>query len=88
MVSVLWWYKSYYIIGSDTLTNDNVEHVIITKSFTRRKEGDGELGLVIVTGRITSAINKKRGGEGGKGTRYSDFTTSNKQYPCIFRWMV
>jgi hypothetical protein len=58
------------------------------KSFTRRKEGGGESGLVIVTGRITSAINKKRGGEGGKGTRYSDFTYSNKQYPCIFRWMV
>jgi hypothetical protein len=30
------------------------------KSFTRRKEGGGESGFVIVTGRITSAINKNR----------------------------
>jgi hypothetical protein len=34
------------------------------KSFTR--SGGGESGLVIVTGRITSAINKRGGGEEGR----------------------
>jgi hypothetical protein len=37
-----------------------------TKSFTRRKEGGGESGLVIMMGRITRAINKNREVGGGR----------------------
>jgi hypothetical protein len=47
---VLWLYKSYCVIGSGTLTNVNIGHVIINRKKTLQKErmvGQAETGFCL-----------------------------------------